>query len=149
MQSSVPAVKAALKTRLEVVGDLSDFQVAWGHPAPDPLEDKLVGIGPARREPLEYTAALAQANERYTIEILVSVEGEIGESVATLKQEAWDAWEAVEADIVSWRGEDTPFDGVASMILPGEAEDEEGVSEDGSKRSCDVTGTLEVLARIS
>ena len=144
MRSSVPSLKSALTGRLQSDAGLAGVQVSYGNPYPNMEEREAVFIGHARAKPWELVASMTQANEDYTLAILVSVVAPSIETAETLEARAYELAAVVTASIIDWRN--TGYDGHAAVIVPGESEDDESL--DKSLREASVTLSFDVKARV-
>jgi len=150
MQSSVPAAKAALLSRLIETAGLENAQVTWGSPHPQPQQKELVYIGAAKGIERVYTAGLNRANESYQVEIIIDVMGNIQQSQQVLLTRAYELMAIIEDSIVSWAKEDNPFDGAVNIMTVGPLTDNEIIPEENQAvRIASITCNLNVKARIS
>lgn len=146
--SSIPRFKAALLSRLQALPALAGVQVSWGHPTPARLEAELVMIGKATADHEPEGLGTDAREERYRLDITVSVAGPGRTSHRTLEERAFVLAGAVESSIVAWRTEANPFGGTVSWAVPDGLSTGEAVSESGDSREASVLLTLACVARI-
>lgn len=144
MQSSIPGVKSALVTRLQAVTGLAAVQVSYGNPYPDVEEREAVFLGKVTRQPLDFMAAMTQANETYSLDVLVSIIVSSLSPCEDAEARAYAVADLVTASVLSWQLEG--YGGHAVIVLPGGSTSEESV--DGDVREVSVLLTFDVTARI-
>lgn len=151
--STAPTVKAAIRTRLAADSNLTNVQITHGSPYPKRPEGELVLIGRAvAGDPFgtfgagQSPHALGQTSreERYTIDLVVSVLSSARDDYATLEARAYQIAGYIDTNLRAWQA--SAFDGVARWVIPTGSEDREGLDNDN--REASVTMTLSVAARI-
>lgn len=145
MTSSIPAFKAALLARLDAA-TATDVQVTWGSPHPAPMQPKFAWIGGTRERTIQYVAGMAAANERYLVDITITVAGSAQQPQSDLLTAAYVIDDAMRTSLLTWKG--TDYDGVVDYVVPGPGEDAEALTETGAEREASVKLTVEVMARI-
>ncbi len=75
MPSTIPRFKGALLARLQADTSLAGIQVSWGNPHPARLADELIVIDAATARQTLGSMGTRQQDERYTLDIIVSVTG--------------------------------------------------------------------------
>jgi len=152
--SSVPAVKAALKTRIEaaLVAANQSALVSRGHPYPKAWAGHTVIIGQATIGEPDRTAAGAQKNERYDLELLINAAGSAQDAYSGFEDAAFALRDLIESDLDSWDPLPSGTWGHVLTIEVGGGSDAEGIEEDrkGAPKSRDATVTLHlrVVARL-
>lgn len=157
--STAHAVKTALVARLVADGAIggADVQVTNGAPWPVRPRGDLVVIGAASAgEPIgsrgagQTPAAVGtrQREERYTIQVTVSIERNPRDPYADLEARAYAIGDAIDTSVRAW-ADTSPaaYDGVARwVIVAGDVSDQHLVGED--TRECRLFFQLAVAARI-
>jgi hypothetical protein len=128
MQSSVPAFKDALLTRLKADMGLTGVGVSWGNPHPKRMGNEVVIIGNATGTGRQFVAGLTGAIEKYNLEILISVVGPVQSSQQTLLTRAYALFDTVENSVLAWK--DTGYDAKAIVVLTDPPHDSEAVTAD-------------------
>ena len=146
--SSIPRFKAALLSRLQSLPALSGVQVSWGHPLPARLEGELVLIGDVASDTEPAALGSGAREERYRLEITVSVAGTSRTPHRTYEERAFVLAGIVESSITAWRTEVNPYGGTVAWAIPGVSATSEGVSTSGDAREAKVLLTVECAARI-
>lgn len=147
MESSIPYLKAALKTLLEADSDLSGVQVTHGNPKQYP--PKAVVIGSVTPEPLAYVAGRSQATEKYDLELVCSHVGSAGDPYSTFETGAFALANACAASVLAWaQPQVTGTWGAVQLVEPKSFAPKEGL-DDAGNLGCSVTLTLAVVARLT
>lgn len=163
MISTAPSVKQALAQRLADDPEIrrGGHVVAHGHPHPvsppttaasalieirrvrpgDPVGDRGPGHSPAAH------GSSGQREERYTIDVVVTVAGNPQNRYAEMEQNAYDAATLVDQSVRAWAETlPKPYDGLARWVLVSSVEDDEALTDQA--REASVVVTLAVAARI-
>lgn len=158
MISTANSVKAALRSRLLNEAALSGVQISHGHPYPDRPEREVVMIDraaagsnlgdrfPAGQRPRALNTTSRE--ERYTLDVIVSVNGSARDRYPDLEERAYAIATAVDDSIRTWR-DTTPsaYDGAARWVVVTAIEDREGLAIPG--RDTDAAdGGREAVVRI-
>lgn len=149
MRSAVPAFKKALLERLEKTKALAEVTVSWGNPYPDDAGDEVIIIGNTTGKGKGHVAGLSQANEVFSVDIIISVVGSAQTGLKELVERAYELAEAVDDSVIDWAKEPVKYGGVVTMVVPGLWSDGEAVTDDGDWREASVITQLDVTARIS
>lgn len=143
MNSSVVAFKVGLKERLLADDALSGVQISIGNPHPNKMQDELIIIGKATIEPLEYTAGMSAANEKYRLDLVISVIGSARTSLLDLQTRAYQIADAIDASVIAWK---PAYGNKANVVMVGQKVDAESVASD--IREASITMSLNVWKRI-
>ena len=149
--STIPTIKAALVTRFAADTDLSSVQCSYGNPYPTRSEEELIVVGNVTNDQEPSGLGSDIREERYDIEILVSVLRSARESQQTLETRAFVIAGHIEDSIIDWRTEASPFNSLDGwMSIGGIASNETVISDQSGtakEREATVTITLAVVAR--
>lgn len=151
-ESSIPTLKAAFLTRFNEDTDFKNFQVSRGHPFPLPLEGKLVVIGKATSEVVAGSIGGTIREEKYVLEILISVIDQPRVPFVELETEAYRIVALIENSIASWQG-DNYQDIFCGWMVPVGTEDWEGVirhetTGQPQSRECGIKMKIEINANV-
>lgn len=145
--STVPALKAALLTRLQADAALAGVTVSWGLPFGN-LPRELVMLGNATvtapdSMPGHMAMGLGERQESYVLEVKVLVALPADQQAVT--ERAFELAAVVEASLRAWAPE---FGSVVSWALVTGSTLEEFVNPNGSEREADVTLAVACSAEI-
>ena len=146
--SSIPRFKAALLSRLQSLPALSGVQVSWGHPLPARIEGELILIGDFAADVDPVALGTGAREERYRLEITISVAGTSREPLRTYEERAFVLAGLVESSILAWRTEVNPYGGTVAWAIPGVSAGSEGVSASGDAREAKLLLAVTCVARI-
>jgi hypothetical protein len=147
--SSIPAVKAALITRLQARAGLYGVSVTWGFTdAAGARAAEWVFVGNTRGDQTWTQQGRQSKEEDYTLDLIVSVVRK-GLGVQTAEQRAW----AIAAEVENELRSDpsvglTPPYRLLQAQVEGPVVSEEAVSEDGSAVESRITLSIRVETRI-
>ncbi len=145
MPSTVPRFKAALLARLQSAPGLAGIQVSWGNPHPARLADELIILATATALQTPGSLGTRERDERYTLDIIVSVSGPARATQQSLEERAFSLAAVIEKSIIDWRESGLPHDILMAQvegITSGEA-----FTPQGDTREASVVLTVAVLAR--
>lgn len=147
MASAIPGFKQALADRLEeFITPSDDLLVTNGNPRPlSAAVPELIAIGQASRRPLDLVGGWADANEEFSLLVIVSVVKTNKVPKVNVEARAYDLADEVMRIVLSWN--EVNCDGHAIAVLPSDSADSEEV--DDKTRECAVTLTFDVTARVN
>jgi hypothetical protein len=154
LASSVPAMKAALKTRIEaaLVTAQQTALVSRGHPYPKAWAGHTVIIGRSAITERRRVASGTQENELYTVELLICAAGSAQDAYSGFEDAAYALRDLIVNDLHAWAPLPSGTWGHVALIETAGGSDQEGIEEDrkGAPKSRDatVTLTLNVTARL-
>ena len=154
LASSVPAVKAALKTRIEaaLLAANQTALVSRGHPYPKAWAGRTVIIGRATIGDSNRVASGTQENERYTVELLICAAGSAQDAYSGFEDAAYALRDLIVSDLDVWAPLPSGDWGRVLSIETTAGSDQEGIEEDrkGAPKSRDATValSLSVVARL-
>ncbi|MBT9154953.1 MAG: hypothetical protein DDT39_01643 [Firmicutes bacterium] len=126
---------------------LAGIQVAWGNPHPARLADELVIIDTATARQTPGSLGTRQQDERYTLDIIISVSAPARATQQSLEERAFALAAVVEKSVINWRESGLPSNVIWAQvegITSGEA-----FSPQGDTREASVVLTIAVIARTS
>mgnify|MGYP000952277341 CR=1 FL=1 len=148
MASSVPYVKAALKTRIEAALTAAGQSalVSRGHPYPKAWAGHTVVIGKATIGDAQRVAAGTQENEHYDVELLICAAGSAQDAYSGFEDAAYALRTIIVSDLLAWAPLPSGSWGHVLTIEPVGGSDQEGIEEDrkGSPKSRDATVAVNV-----
>jgi hypothetical protein len=155
--SSVPALKAALMTRIEAALATAGKTalVSRGNPYPKAWAGQTVIIGKATIDPPVRVVGMTQENEYCDVEVFINAAGNAQDAYSVFEDRAYALRDVIESDLRDWTmaPETLPAGswGQVLSVLAFGGSDQEGIETDknGAPRSrdCTVTLTVRVQAR--
>ncbi len=145
MSSTIPRFKGALLTRLQANTGLAGIQVSWGNPHPARLADELIVIDAATARQTPGSMGTRQQDERYTLDIIVSVSGPARATQQSLEERAFALAAVIEKSVTDWRESGLP-QGVFWVQVEGMTSGE-AFTPQGDTREASVVLTVAVIAR--
>jgi hypothetical protein len=144
--STIPALKAALVTRLDADAGLDGVQVSYGIPAPAGPDREWVWVAGARG--VQVTAAMGQRRreETWTQDIVVSVVKPVREPQQTITERAFAIAGVIEDSLRTWSSAPPYFGGIVRHALVVATDLEEFVSNE--EREARITIRLDCAQRI-
>ncbi|MBT9156744.1 MAG: hypothetical protein DDT37_01732 [Firmicutes bacterium] len=145
MPSTIPRFKAALLARLQTSPGLAGIQVSWGNPHPARLADELIVIDAATARQTLGSMGTRPQDERYTLDIVVSVTGPARATQQSLEERAFALAAVIEKNVIDWRESGLPF-GILWVQVEGLTSGE-AFTPQGDTREASVVLTVAVIAR--
>ncbi|MBT9154751.1 MAG: hypothetical protein DDT39_01430 [Firmicutes bacterium] len=108
MSSTVPRFKAALLARLQANTSLAGIQISWGNPHPARLADELIIIDAATALQTLGSLGTRERDERYRLDIIVSVSGPARATQQSLEERAFALAAIIEKSVIDWRESGLP-----------------------------------------
>jgi hypothetical protein len=139
--STIPDLKAALLTRLKAATGLANVQITYGIPGPAAAEREWIMLGNARGDQESAAVGAQRREERYVLEVLVSVVRPLREDQKTVTERAYELAGAIEKSIRDWGSESPAFGGVVRWALV--------TGTDLTERADSQEREAEVLVRVS
>ncbi len=144
MASTISRFKAALLARLQADPGLASIQASWGNPHPARLADELIVIDVATARQTPGSMGTRRQDERYTLDIIISVSGPARITQQALEERAFTLSTVIEISIINWRESGLPLDILWAQvegITSGEA-----FTTQGDTREASVVLSLAVIA---
>lgn len=154
--STIPALKAALRTRLSADAGLAGVQITYGHPYPAAPAGEMIYLGNSKADnptgglfgPGQTSAAFGaqRREERYTLEVFASKRDSTRQDQQVLTERAFALAGVVEASIRAWGSASPVFGGLVRWVLVTSVDHIEAL--DDQNRYADVRLVLACAARI-
>lgn len=155
--STVPAFKAALKTRLAAADGLTSVQVVRIDPYPLAPAQEFIVVSRARPEDAladskfgggQTTATTGLSREeRYVVEVICRVQASRRVAAETIEERAYEIASYVQSSVDDWAREAPAFDGLVRVAVVVRTEDWSGMTD--QDRETRVTIGIGVSARIN
>lgn len=112
------------------------------------LQDEVVIIGKARSDHAPTGLGSGSREERYRLDIIVSVAGPVRTPHQLLEERAFVLAGILEASITAWRTEANPYNGLVAWAVVDSMISDENIAEAGDSREATVSMGLVVVGRI-
>ncbi|MBT9156865.1 MAG: hypothetical protein DDT37_01856 [Firmicutes bacterium] len=147
MPSTIPRFKGALLARLQADAGLAGIQISWGNPHPARLADELIIIDAATALQTSGSLGARERDERYRLDIIVSVSGPARATQQSLEERAFALAAVIEKSITDWRESGLP-QGVLWVQVEGISSGE-AFTPQGDTREASVFLAVAVIARMA